>query len=83
MRTHCGHSTQLFSLRDTRNAGKDVAQCSSSVRAGLTGSCVCCTLLYGAAFWNCRCWRSLCSPSIAVRKTQQNEFNENVGLPKW
>ncbi len=50
MRMHCGHSTQLFSLRDTRNAGKDVAQCSSSVRAGLTGSCVCCSVLYGFVF---------------------------------
>lgn len=47
MRTHCGHSTQLVSLRDTRNAGKDVAQCFSSVRAGLTGSYVCCSVLYG------------------------------------
>lgn len=47
---HCGHSTQLFSLRDTRNAGKDVAQCSSSVRAGLTGFCVCRSVLYGSAF---------------------------------
>lgn len=47
MRTHCGHSTQLVSLRDARNAGKDVALCSSSVRAGLTGLCVCCSVLYG------------------------------------
>lgn len=50
MRTHCGHSTQLVSLRDTRNAGCNVAQCFSSVRAGLTGSCVCCSLLYGSVY---------------------------------
>ena len=61
MRTHCGHSTQLYSLRDTRNAGCNVALSFSSVRAGLTGSCVCRTLLYGVAFWDCRCGRSLCS----------------------
>lgn len=50
MRTHCGHSTQLVSLRDTRNAGCNVSQCSSSVRAGLTGFCVCCSVLYGFVF---------------------------------
>lgn len=50
MRTHCGRSTQLFSLRDTRNAGCNVALCSSSVRAGLTGSCVCGAMLYDVVF---------------------------------
>ena len=83
MRTHCGRSTQLFSLRDTRNAGCNVALCFSSVRAGLTGSCVCCSVLYGVCLLGCQCGRSSCPHSIAVRKTQQNEFNENVGLPKW
>lgn len=50
MRTHCGHSTQLVSLCDTRNAGCNVALCSSSVRAGSTGSYVCCSVLYGPVF---------------------------------
>lgn len=50
MRTHCGHSTQLDSLSDIRNAGKSVAMCSSSVRTGLTGFCVCCSVLYGVVF---------------------------------
>lgn len=50
MRTHCGRSTQFVSLSDIRNAGKSVAMCSSSVRTGLTGFCVCRTVLYGVVF---------------------------------
>lgn len=70
MRTHCGRSTQLFSLRDTRNAGCNVALCSSSVRAGLTGSCVCRTVLYGDTLKRVSDCGSSCSWSIAIRKTQ-------------
>lgn len=70
MRTHCGHSTQLVSLSDIRNAGKSVAMCSSSVRTGLTGFCVCYFVLYGDTLKMVSDCGSSCSWSIAIRKTQ-------------
>lgn len=50
MRRHCGRSTHESSLSGTRNAGCNVALCFSSVRAGLTGSCVFCSVLYGSVY---------------------------------